>query len=195
MRGSVLKCMSQPILLMYNRAIRRILGICLLFALLTPYSSDAGPVLPSSFSHRLSRTELTKAMPEAPIVDSFWDRDNRGKDHKVLVFAPVDFVGFPAIAQAHLANDSLDHMDFYVIYHEHKGVKPFMPYGKMNFAKATLDDFVRLRNAMSKIYGDPSVMAETFFEYMPAKGKPYVVGNYKETAVLLSVTPESPTRK
>ena len=166
------------------------IAFCFLtFGLAIPHRCTAGPVAPSEFLYRLSRAELIKKV-SAP-VDTFWERDDHGVDHKTLVFVPVDFVGLPAIAHARLSNDSLGRIDFYVLYHEHKGVKPFMPYDRMGFTKASIDDFVRLRNTLTKLYGEPTIMAETFFEYMPSVDRPYIVANFKEGMVDVSITPIS----
>ena len=170
------------------------LGICLVIAVLAmPRQGSASPAMaPSSFLHRLGRMELLKIMQEVPAVDSFWDRDNSGKDHKVLVFAPVDFAGFPAIAQARMTNDSLDRIDFYIVYHAHEGVKPALPYGRMGFIRASLDDFTSLRNVLTKTYREPSMMAETFFEYFAAPDRPYIVARYQAGTVEISITPAVP---
>jgi hypothetical protein len=148
-------------------------------------------VTPSTFVHRIDRPALVKAL-NAPVIDSMWERDRSGHDSKVLVFAPTDFMGIPSIARAYFTKDSLDRIEFYLPYKAHEGVKPFSPYGTMDFTQATANDLANMESSLTTIYGVPSVLAPDFFEYFADGNRPYVTGTYAAATVVLSITPSPP---
>ena len=155
------------------------------------YSVIVDPITPATFSHRPDRATLVNEL-NAPVIDSSWERDKSGHDSKVLVFAPVNFMGITSIARAHLTHDSLDHIEFYLQYRAHQGVNPIPPYGKMGFTQSTANDLLDLQNNLTNVYGEPSILATDFFEYFADGDRPYITGKYEDNMVILSVTPSPP---
>ncbi|HWF43485.1 MAG TPA: hypothetical protein VG537_02480 [Candidatus Kapabacteria bacterium] len=155
------------------------------------YSAMQSPITPAIFSQRFERAEVLKIM-NAPVLDSTWERDRSGHDSKVLVFAPIDFMGIPSMARAYFTKDSLDRIEFYFPYKAHEGIKPFPPYGTMGFTHATANDLANMESSLTNIYGVPSVLAPDFFEYFADGDHPYITGKYEAATVVLSITPSPP---
>jgi len=151
-------------------------------------AQPAKPILPLDFAHPISRTEMLKLMPSPPI-DSFYDWDARGKSARVLVFAPVTIAGINSVVHIMFVNDTVDQTNFYLPYRPRNGLKPVMPYGTQRFTKANIDDLVHLREALTKLYGEPAVFAETSFIYFGGPNVPHMMGIFKDATVLFSIFP------
>jgi hypothetical protein len=155
----------------------------------TPIKPPKSRVLsPLDITHATTRAEIVKLMA-SPVIDSFLDRDARGRTENVLVFAPIHIIGVNSIAHVRLIHDTLVQTDFYLPYRPRRGVKPAMPYGAQRFTRATLEDLVKLRASVVKLYGEPSVMAETSFIYFEAPAVPYMTAIFKDQTILLSIFP------
>ena len=166
-------------------------AVILAIACLVPLGdriSFGKPIEPFDFAHVLSRAQMAHLMKAAP-VDSFFDFDAHGKSVQVLVFAPVHLAGMSTIANVTLLNDSVVRTDFYLPYRPRGQHKPVPPYGTGRFTSAQLDDLVRLRNTLTKLYGEPAVMAETTFLYFGGPSEPHMSAIFKDATVELSVFP------
>ena len=141
----------------------------------------------SIFSHPLSRTGLGKLLGASNFVDSVFVREGKDIDRKFLVFAPVEVMGFRAIARARMAENSIDRVEFVLPYRIHLNVKPTEPYDDQGFVRATIDDFTKLRSNFTKQFGEPSIMSETFFEYLAAPGVPAIRGQFRDHTIVVLV--------
>lgn len=157
-------------------------------AIAPSYALGQRPIELKSFSHPLSRGGIVKLLGTPPLLDSLFEREGQNIDHKILIFAPVHVKAFRAIARVRLAGDSVDRIEFVLPYREHPNVKPNEPYAEHGFVNASVDDLTALRERITKEFGEPSIMSETFFEYLPSPGVPAMRAQFRDRSVFLLVS-------
>ncbi len=145
------------------------------------------PISLKSFSRPLSRIGLDKLIGTSPL-DSVLEREGQHTDIKILIFAPVQVMSFRAIARVRLAADSVGRVEFILPYREHRNQQPTEPYAEHGFVHATVEDLTTLRDSITKVFGEPSIMSETFFEYLPSPGVPAMRAQFRDNAVFLLVS-------
>jgi len=163
-----------------------------------------------SLMHRMSREDLVNLLGPENLIDSSMapaknpsvDWHKYLKDSlvhtktpnpetqplfiKTLVFAPVQFEGFPAICEALVMGDSVMSYNLYLPYHAHSGAKPEAPYALHNFVRATFADFNKVTENITKSIGEPSVSTETYIDYM-LNGMQTVFGTFQGNNITITI--------
>ena len=183
MRGSAsakLKHLSQALLIVALLSIR-----ALSVAAQTPtpelqLGRLAGTLTQDGFAALVSRVLAIDTLPRA---GGPW------KGSGDVRYAPIVIEGFSSIARVTFDRDTLRMLELSLPYRAKRNQRPEEPYVYHGFVSATPDDLSRLRARLTARFGEPSVSAEAFFEYLATDDRPMIVVRYADHRITVQVTP------